>query len=166
MRMIDVRCRLCGAVKETLQRNTGFIDRCICGGERKRIYATSPVTPSAVQGDDIPGGKWFKHGICNEDGTPKRYDTKHDITAALDKAGLMPLEHEIPVTSDEIERNLARPGYENTKRPLACASTLNVEDEAARKRAWHLHETQLQLEIKKKEILSWAEKEILKELES
>lgn len=104
----------------------------------------SPTVPSSVQGDDIPGGRWFKHGICNEDGTPKRYDTKHEITAALDKAGLMPLEKEIPVTTDEQARNFARPGYENTKRPLACGSVLTPEQEAERVRHWHEHETQLE----------------------
>lgn len=143
MRMIDSRCRVCGAVSETLQRDHGSIDRCKCGGERERVYTSAPTVPSNVQGDDIPGGFYAKHGICNEDGTPKRYDTKHEICDALNKAGLKPLENEIPVLSDEIERNLARPGYENSRRPLACSSVLSAEDEAARVRAWHEHETTL-----------------------
>lgn len=37
--------------------------------------------------DGIPGGLLIKHGICNEDGTPKRYDSKSEIKRAAFEAG-------------------------------------------------------------------------------
>ena len=31
---------------------------------------------------------WIRHGICNDDGTPKHYTSKEDIKKAAKKAGL------------------------------------------------------------------------------
>lgn len=41
-----------------------------------------------VIGDDIPGGVWIRHGICNEDGTPRKYYSKGEIREAAFKKGL------------------------------------------------------------------------------
>jgi hypothetical protein len=40
-----------------------------------------------VNGDDIPGGLEIKHGICNPDGTPKKYYSKSEIRKAAFEAG-------------------------------------------------------------------------------
>jgi hypothetical protein len=40
-----------------------------------------------VLSDSIPGGIWIKHGICNDDGTPKRYDSLTDIRRAANEKG-------------------------------------------------------------------------------
>ena len=37
--------------------------------------------------DSIEGGVWIRHGICNPDGTPKRYDSMTDIKRAANEAG-------------------------------------------------------------------------------
>jgi hypothetical protein len=42
-----------------------------------------------VVGDDIPGGVWIRHGICNPDGSARRYDTKSSITAEAKRRGLI-----------------------------------------------------------------------------
>jgi hypothetical protein len=42
----------------------------------------------AVFRDSIPGGLWIRHGICNDDGTPKRYDSVTDIRKAAAAKGL------------------------------------------------------------------------------
>jgi hypothetical protein len=47
-----------------------------------------PMHTPAVHGDDIPGGLMVPHGICNPDGTPKRYDSKSEIRRALRAKGL------------------------------------------------------------------------------
>ena len=146
MKMVDARCLLCGQQSECLMRNEQ-VARCQCGGERERVYASSPVR-AAVHGDDIPGGLYIKHGICNEDGTPKRYDTKHDIVKALDKAGLRPVEEQIPVTSEETERNFERKGFEQAPRIVCVPGVLSADDEAERVAHWHATETQLQQETK------------------
>ncbi len=44
---------------------------------------------SNVIGDELVGGVWVRHGICNEDGTPKRYDTKSSIAKAAKEKGLV-----------------------------------------------------------------------------
>src|ERR1043165_457482 len=31
--------------------------------------------------DSIPGGLWVRHGLCNEDGSPRRYDSVSEIKA-------------------------------------------------------------------------------------
>lgn len=150
--MVDVRCRVCGHQTEALQRDKGSIAPCSeagCGGERERIYASMPGR-SAVHGDDIPGGVWMKHGICNEDGTPKRYDTRHEIRDAARKAGLVSMEEagqQLPVTDEETEKNLTRKGYENTPRVVCVPGVLTAADEAERVRHWHETEMQLQQEL-------------------
>src|SRR5688572_6007046 len=39
--------------------------------------------------DDIPGGVEIRHGIMNDDGTPKRYYSKTDIKRAANERGLV-----------------------------------------------------------------------------
>lgn len=42
---------------------------------------------AGVIGDDIPGGIEIKHGLCNPDGTPRRYYSKTEIKRAANEAG-------------------------------------------------------------------------------
>jgi hypothetical protein len=44
--------------------------------------APSENKSAYVIGDEIPGGLLIHHGLCNEDGTPKRYYSKTDIHKA------------------------------------------------------------------------------------
>lgn len=44
---------------------------------------------SNVITDDIPGGIEIKHGICHEDGTPRKFYSKSDIAKAAKAAGLV-----------------------------------------------------------------------------
>jgi len=59
-------CSECGALTETLWRPTGR---------------------GQVIGDECD--VWVKHGICNDDGTPKRYTSKKDMREAAEKKGLV-----------------------------------------------------------------------------
>lgn len=43
---------------------------------------------NSVIGDDIPGGIDIRHGICNPDGTPKRYYSKSSMAKAAAERGL------------------------------------------------------------------------------
>lgn len=43
---------------------------------------------NSVIGDDIPGGVEIRHGICNPDGTPKRYYTKSSMEAEAKRRGV------------------------------------------------------------------------------
>jgi hypothetical protein len=144
--MVDTRCRACGKTSEALQRDTGFIDRCSCGGERERLFLKDGSGPRAAHGDYIPGGMTFKHGICNEDGTPKTYYSKRDIRDACKKAGVVPLSDtglQIPVTDDETARNFERPGYEQATRWPAVPGILTPEMEQERIAHWWAQEALL-----------------------
>jgi hypothetical protein len=43
-----------------------------------------------VWADDIPGGLDIAHGLCNEDGSPRRYYSRSAIKTAAEVKGLMP----------------------------------------------------------------------------
>jgi hypothetical protein len=43
---------------------------------------------TAVIGDDIPGGIEVKHGLCNPDGSPRRYYSKSEMRAEARARGL------------------------------------------------------------------------------
>jgi hypothetical protein len=58
----------------------------LCPLERRR--------GAVVWTDDIPGGVDIANGICNADGTPKRYYSKSAIKAALEAKGMIPY-HEV-----------------------------------------------------------------------
>lgn len=47
-----------------------------------------PQRSHGIVPDDIPGGMWIRDGICNEDGTPKKYYTRSSIDRALFEKGL------------------------------------------------------------------------------
>jgi len=55
----------------------------LCPLERRR-------TSVAVWADDIPGGVLIANAICNEDGTPKRYDSRSAIRLACAVKGVIP----------------------------------------------------------------------------
>ena len=40
-----------------------------------------------VIGDDIPGGIEIRHGLCNEDGSPRRYYSHSEIEKECKKRG-------------------------------------------------------------------------------
>lgn len=52
-------------------------------------YQPRPVS-YVVRPDSIPGGLVIAHGLCHEDGTPRRYDSRSDINLECAKRGLMP----------------------------------------------------------------------------
>lgn len=95
-RMIDIRCSGCGAVErdqyvdESKLTMHGADGTAPCGGQWERVTLEMPLAGRAapVHGDDIPGGMLIHHGICNPDGSPKRYYSKSEIARAAKQAGL------------------------------------------------------------------------------
>ena len=57
-----------------------------CQAPTERVWLTKPA---AVIGDDIPGGIWIRHGLCNTDGTPRKYYSKTEINAEAKRRGLV-----------------------------------------------------------------------------
>jgi len=60
----------------------------ICG-QTSDLYADHSIRlhAPAVHGDEID--IWVKNGICNDDGSPKRYRSKSEIRAAAAARGLV-----------------------------------------------------------------------------
>lgn len=85
---------------------------------------------SGVQDDTIVGGMLMLHGICNPDGSPKRYDSKTDIARAAEKAGLLNyVKHEPP------------PGTDKSRHTVRWVAVPLPEDE--RLHNWYVHEQTL-----------------------
>lgn len=64
-----------------------------CGKETERAWIGKV---SGVIGDDIPGGVWIRHGICNEDGTPRKYYSKSEMAKEAERRNLINRVEHVP----------------------------------------------------------------------
>lgn len=70
----------------------------ICGQTTDTLWRS----PAAVIGDDIPGGVEIRHGLCNEDGSPRKYYSKSEINREAKRRGLRNhVEHVTPPGTDK-----------------------------------------------------------------
>lgn len=87
MPMYDYQCDTCGAEFERFraiaQSETA---ECECGGGAIRVWRHKG---SHVIGDEIPGGVEIRHGLCNEDGSPRRYYSKSEMAREASRRGLV-----------------------------------------------------------------------------
>ena len=49
------------------------------------------ISSAGVVTDDIPGGMFVRHGICHEDGSPKKYYSRSEMARAAKEKGMMNL---------------------------------------------------------------------------
>lgn len=56
-----------------------------CGQPTETLWRSA----SSVIADDIPGGIEIRHGLCNEDGTPRRYYSKSEMAKEAARRGLV-----------------------------------------------------------------------------
>jgi hypothetical protein len=92
MKMIDLVCNKCGHVKiDHLVRDVDPQPPYICPecGQQAFVRQLTQSNCGGVIPDGIPGGIWIKNGICNDDGTPKRYDSRSEMKKAADAKGLV-----------------------------------------------------------------------------
>lgn len=54
-----------------------------CGAEVTQLFKSSSVIS-----DEIPGGLEIRHGLCNEDGSPRVYYYKSDIAKEAARRGM------------------------------------------------------------------------------
>lgn len=147
-KMITVECVQCEVLSMDRLMDPANIPACkICGGPRTEIHWTVArsrgleATPAQVVGDDIPGGIMIEHGICEENGDPKRYDTKSSIREAAKAKGLIwGWDHSDHVVAPKMGTDKAK----HTERCVAMPGAVTAEQEAERVRAWREHEAQLQ----------------------
>ena len=52
-------------------------------------FCPHPHQANSVIGDDIPGGIAIRHGLCNEDGTPRKYYSKSEMRREAERRGLV-----------------------------------------------------------------------------
>ena len=68
-------------------------DRCFQSldeGEHGQYKCPFEPRPAfSVIPDEIPGGMEIRHGICNEDGSPRRYYSKSEMAAEAKRRGLV-----------------------------------------------------------------------------
>ena len=102
--LIDTLCPGCGDVHPDVWVELGearALGPCRrCGHERERLlrHAKAP----GVVPDSIPGGYWVEHGLCNSDGTPRRYDSRSEMAREAKRRGLrLSVEHKGSEGSDK-----------------------------------------------------------------
>ena len=92
MPMYDLRCSRCErTVVDAWQKINDAPQPCGvdgCAGILERSWTVSHKSSGAIS-DGIPGGLWIKHGLCNLDGTPRRYDSKTEMKREAAKRGLV-----------------------------------------------------------------------------
>lgn len=84
MPMFDLLCPGCGLQRiDVLQPVTCEQPLCDeCQTPMQRAWLTKP---SNVVGDECD--VWVRHGICNEDGSPRRYTSKSEMARAAKEKG-------------------------------------------------------------------------------
>jgi hypothetical protein len=84
----DRRCVECNAITvDVYEPMTAPVVTCECGGETIRGNFT-PGASNSVIDDSIPGGIEIRNGLCNDDGSPRRYYSKADIQREATRKGL------------------------------------------------------------------------------
>lgn len=87
--MYDRKCTTCGILRiDVLEPVNAENPTCQCGGCLIRVFTQR--APTAIP-DSIPGGIEIAHGLCNPDGTPRRYDSKSDILRECRVRGIEPM---------------------------------------------------------------------------
>ena len=56
-------------------------------------------------GDDIPGGVWIKHGICNEDGSPRKYYSYSSMREEAKRRGVRNRVEHVPVPNSGSDKS-------------------------------------------------------------
>ena len=115
-RMIDIRCNGCGAVErdqyvdEAKLGMHGGDGTAPCGGQWQKVTLDMPVTSrsAVVHGDDIPGGVLMYNGVCNDDGSPRRFYSKSEIARAAKEKGLHNHVEHIPEKGSDKSKHTTR----------------------------------------------------------
>ncbi|HEX6276027.1 MAG TPA: hypothetical protein VFZ53_23465 [Polyangiaceae bacterium] len=82
------RCPTCGAEVDPWCWDDDPAPICATCGTPYAALVETPVETHGIIPDSIPGGILIRHGICHEDGTPKRYDSMTEIRKAARAKGL------------------------------------------------------------------------------
>jgi len=84
-----VECQTCSARTKPLLWNYEQPPACACGGAQVRVSDTANRAHSVI-GDEID--RTLEHGLCYEDGTPRRFTSRTELKRAEAASGLRILE--------------------------------------------------------------------------
>lgn len=99
-------CAKCGRKDAPLLWDYDPVPEC-CGQRMERDFSTA-VRAHSVIGDDIPGGIEIRHGLCNPDGTPKRYYSKTEIKEAERRTGWVNHVEHVPMRGSDKSPHTSR----------------------------------------------------------
>lgn len=86
--LVDLTCETCGLQQIDVFIHSGDQPPCpTCQTPMVRLWAM--VKSATVRPDEIPGGLDIYHGLCNEDGTPRRYYSWSAIDKEAARRGLV-----------------------------------------------------------------------------
>lgn len=105
--MYDRSCAACGATQiDCWEPVTPPTVHCsACGAATTRAWLQHAA---AVIGDDIPGGIEIRHGICHDDGSPKRYYSKSEMVRAAAEKGLVNYVRHVPDRGSDKSKETTR----------------------------------------------------------
>lgn len=85
MRLIDLKCPTCSRIQlDHLERDEDKTRPDCCGTPMERVFL--PTNRENVIGDEID--VTIKNGLCNADGTPRRFRSRTELRKAEQKAGM------------------------------------------------------------------------------
>ncbi len=89
MPLYDRRCGTCSLRRDDCYEQSTTSDYpCVCGGVMLRIPMTSnPGAMGRAIGDECD--TVVRHGLCNPDGSPRRYTSKSEMRKEATKRGLV-----------------------------------------------------------------------------
>lgn len=61
---------------------------------------------NSVIADDIPGGVEIRHGLCNSDGSPRRYYSKSEMAREAKKRGIVNRVEHVPVPNSGSDKSI------------------------------------------------------------
>ena len=108
-KMIDIRCSKCGEVQEDRYVDIDELDPHECGGYWGRIpWIQRQGVAASVHQDSIEGGLAIEHGLCNPDGSAKKYYSKREIAAEAERRGLVNYVQHVPDRGSDKSRHTVR----------------------------------------------------------
>lgn len=126
-RLIDVICPNCSRARLDVMCEEGEYPRCeVCLVFMERVWSST----AHVHGDEID--ITIKHGLCHEDGTPRRFTSREELNRAAKAAGYTNHVEHVPVPGSDKSPHTVR---------FVNISTISEEERIAH---WHRHEATLQ----------------------
>lgn len=105
MPMYDRSCMKCGkTLLDLLETMATPNPVCPCGGQLERVLM--PTNRDNVIGDECD--VMMRHGLCNADGSPRRFTSKADMRREAEKRGLVSHVEHMPGRGSDKSKHTTR----------------------------------------------------------